>query len=1024
MKRGRAVASSLSRLCQKKAASTLASRSRATSSRFHRTHPHRPIRAFSTPSKAEENSGIRFDSYPYGALPPGPSFRLLDLHPRNHAQGGDQILASLRDSPLDTTTEPYEALSYNWDDPYAPNLLPPNVPRVTDENGKASCAIIIDGRYNVQVTPNLMLALRALQLRNATRTIWVDALCINQSSPQEKSSQVPLMTDIYSKARKVVIWLGEEDYWTSGSVSVINRWSRIYVSALKTGARQPEILEKLKEWRTFEVEEQACFEALVRRAWFTRAWTFQEICLADEAEIRCGKYTIPWVVFGNACATVIAAGQENFVFEEHENVKTLFDFYNLCRDMPERDDRARDERFQLSRLLQRARPQQATDPRDKLYSLLGIANPPRRAKGAYHVDYTENPKEVYRRFTREMIVEDGDLGVLSSVQRKQSPTKELEYYVRTLALEDTQKEVQEAEARGEDAPVPTATNDEFERDQLLVWRDAQRNIFPHLFSQIELQSSESAVNSLPSWVPDFATQDHVEYVARDPDIRRGLPENLIRTRFPRPIAQQFNDGWPRYWLNKQFSYRIESGDITYETGNPDHLGVWGVKVGTVKSVFEMPFTSDPTVRVSLRHSELDPEPDAPVDPDVRRPRAPPAPVPFNFDFTRRFWPVQNHESSKQEPVLTEDLFYKHTGERTQLALLRTLTADMLPISDRLPQAQKTVLFPFHYDWYFWNQGPNNKPRKFPNMLPSRLESWSMELQNDRHMPVQAWDLLTQTFRVWRARFALWMRGGTSNAPWTEFDANELQHAWRIKKLYLGFLIWPWDTVLFASMPDSWRRNSGSSLGWFGRHPFLAMVPLCILEGIFKFHWKHDWAPGTILEGVPTAWVWLAISLVVWFGIKRGARRVRGFERDVSMPVGWENGAARVVVNSDFNWIPDFSQTELEGLQGLWGISCEIQNAVNRASWNREFFVTENGYMGIGPVGVRPGDEVWNLIGGHVPFILRLSSQNRCDGGDRCYRLVGESYVHGIMDGELWTGQRDAWSDLEKMKAKATKVVLV
>ncbi|KAH8885912.1 heterokaryon incompatibility, partial [Thozetella sp. PMI_491] len=136
----------------------------------------------------------------------------------------------------------YEALSYSWDDPYAPSLLP-------------------NGKYTVLVTPNLFLALRALQLENKPRSLWIDALCINQSSAEEKSRQIPRMRDIYSKATKVVIWLGEQDWWTRGSVSVINRWAA--------------------EWRTFENEEQACFEALVRRAWFTRAWTFQELCLAQ-----------------------------------------------------------------------------------------------------------------------------------------------------------------------------------------------------------------------------------------------------------------------------------------------------------------------------------------------------------------------------------------------------------------------------------------------------------------------------------------------------------------------------------------------------------------------------------------------------------------------------------------------------------------------------------------------------------------------------------------------------------------------
>ena len=58
---------------------------------------------------------------------------------------------------------------------------------------------------------------------------------------------------------------------------------------------------------------------------------------------------------------------------------------------------------------------------------------------------------------------------------------------------------------------------------------------------------------------------------------------------------------------------------------------------------------------------------------------------------------------------------------------------------------------------------------------------------------------------------------------------------------------------------------------------------------------------------------------------------------------------------------------------------------------RKFFTTHNGLIGLGPRSIKPGDSVCILSGGLVPFILRE------DGSG--YRLVGESYVHGLMEGE-------------------------
>jgi hypothetical protein len=42
-----------------------------------------------------------------------------------------------------------------------------------------------------------------------------------------------------------------------------------------------------------------------------------------------------------------------------------------------------------------------------------------------------------------------------------------------------------------------------------------------------------------------------------------------------------------------------------------------------------------------------------------------------------------------------------------------------------------------------------------------------------------------------------------------------------------------------------------------------------------------------------------------------------------------------------------------------------------------------------------GDHIYNLLGGDIPFVLR-GSENPSE-----FMLLGDTYVHGIMDGELW-----------------------
>lgn len=44
-----------------------------------------------------------------------------------------------------------------------------------------------------------------------SRYLWIDAICINQDDIAEKNSQVAMMAEIYKKATRVNIWLGESN---------------------------------------------------------------------------------------------------------------------------------------------------------------------------------------------------------------------------------------------------------------------------------------------------------------------------------------------------------------------------------------------------------------------------------------------------------------------------------------------------------------------------------------------------------------------------------------------------------------------------------------------------------------------------------------------------------------------------------------------------------------------------------------------------------------------------------------------
>jgi hypothetical protein len=129
----------------------------------------------------------------------------------------------------------YEALSYVWggsEKPYS---------------------ISVNGQ-NLAITENLYAALSHLQDRSLERVLWVDAICINQGNLGERGQQVQLMAQIYSKANRVLVWLGK----TAGDIE--GALEHIHLAA------NEESIEHSGE----EMNQRAI--KLLQRPWFRRIW--------------------------------------------------------------------------------------------------------------------------------------------------------------------------------------------------------------------------------------------------------------------------------------------------------------------------------------------------------------------------------------------------------------------------------------------------------------------------------------------------------------------------------------------------------------------------------------------------------------------------------------------------------------------------------------------------------------------------------------------------------------------------------
>lgn len=69
------------------------------------------------------------------------------------------------------------------------------------------------------------------------------------------------------------------------------------------------------------------------------------------------------------------------------------------------------------------------------------------------------------------------------------------------------------------------------------------------------------------------------------------------------------------------------------------------------------------------------------------------------------------------------------------------------------------------------------------------------------------------------------------------------------------------------------------------------------------------------------------------------------------------------------------------------------------------FISEKGYVGLCPLEAEAGDSIFAPLGGHVPYVIRrVAREERPQENE--WELLGEVYVHGIMDGELDLSAKD------------------
>jgi hypothetical protein len=309
--------------------------------------------------------------------------RLLTVESGSH----DEPLRC-RLSTVALTSQPeYNALSYVWGDPIVSNAEP-----LIDLNGKRTL-----------VTPNLHSALRHLRppVGSESIVLWVDAVCINQQDVVERNEQVAMMRDIYASATAVTIWLGEADKNSDSTFDALP----ILIGSRKWPDDVSQRVNILQHCGNFFFGLADC------RSWLSRVWILQELAMSrNDPIVVCGHKNTLWSTLTKAWHIIareafadlgtrpsIAVTNHNESISGTDGVelftKMKLDVLDDLRQTV--SSRGGDS---LKRLLSISRTSAATDPRDRIYGVLGLLErdtPDSTSTIPISVDYQKSCSEVY-----------------------------------------------------------------------------------------------------------------------------------------------------------------------------------------------------------------------------------------------------------------------------------------------------------------------------------------------------------------------------------------------------------------------------------------------------------------------------------------------------------------------------------------------------------------------------------------------------------------------------------------------------
>ncbi|KAH0433912.1 heterokaryon incompatibility [Colletotrichum camelliae] len=291
------------------------------------------------------------------------------------------------------------------------------------------CTATINGRI-LTIGHNISNAFRHIRRRDKPIRIWADAICIDQLNVNERNHQVQQMRDIYASSSETIIYLGN-DNGRATSHCAWNFLERNSEWALDNDGNKdfdrPSRLEN--SLKSFKGTIQDVEASVLSYTWFSRVWVLQEVVVSKLVSIQCGRRGVPWDDF---CKLLLVYPgyhrRYDLTMQSREKLDIVQEMFQARCAYQATHGRShlrpqwysqvanyRAPSDDITEMLMRARQLEASDPRDKVFALLGISANINLDDKKLAVDYSKPPAQVYADLARFVMTTSESFDMLSHV---------------------------------------------------------------------------------------------------------------------------------------------------------------------------------------------------------------------------------------------------------------------------------------------------------------------------------------------------------------------------------------------------------------------------------------------------------------------------------------------------------------------------------------------------------------------------------------------------------------------------------